>query len=234
MSTLHAAAARRPSAKEVAARHREIDRRYKRARPPVDKSKLIAGRRRNEIEDLILYRYYVLPDTDDRDRYLKFWCWHNTRSAHQHEDLKALGRRLGVELPDAEIAATVSYVNRKPRRFSADSLGKQLKLTEDERTLLGITIRLDLAATHHRQGIRRLVAHQVDLSPDQILHRRCATAIRHKLKTGAGDVLEIDAAEVRSAARADRASRGLARVCLEPSNQFRQVLRRKGIFGYYP
>jgi hypothetical protein len=139
MSTLHAATPRRPSAKEVAAKHREIDFRYKRARPPVDKSKLIAGRRRNEIEDLIRYRHEVLPDTDDRDWYLKLWGWHNTRSAHPHEDLKALGRRLGVELPDAEVAATVAYVNHKPRKFLADSLGKQLRLTEDERTLLEIT-----------------------------------------------------------------------------------------------
>jgi hypothetical protein len=139
MSTLHAAAARRPSAKQVAARHREIDLRYKRARPPVDQSKLIAGRRRNEIEGLIRYRHDVLPDTDDRDWYLKLWCWHNTRSAHQEKDLKALGQRLGVELPDAEVAATVAYVNRKPRRFSADSLGKKLMLTEDERTILEIT-----------------------------------------------------------------------------------------------
>jgi hypothetical protein len=139
MSTLHAAAPRRQSAKQVAARHREIDLRYKRARPPVDRSKLIAGLRRNEIEDLIRYRHDVLPDTDDRGWYLQRWGWHNTRSAHQHEDLKALGRRLGVELPDAEVAVTVAYVNRKPRRFLADSLGKQLMLTEDERTILGIT-----------------------------------------------------------------------------------------------
>ena len=133
------AAARRPSAKQIAAKHREIDLRYKRARPPVDQSKLIAGLRRNEIERLIQHRHDVLPDTDDRDRYLKLWCWHNTRSAHQDEDLKALGRRLGVELPDAEVADTVAYVNRKPRRFSADRLGKQLMLTENERTILGIT-----------------------------------------------------------------------------------------------
>lgn len=139
MSTLHAAAPRRPSAKEVAAKRREIHRRYKRTRPPVDLSKLIAGRRRNEIEDLIRYRHHIQPDTDDRDWYLKLWGWHSTRSAHQHEDLKSLGRRLGVALPDAEVAATVDYVNRKPRRFSADRLGKQLKLTEDERTLLRIT-----------------------------------------------------------------------------------------------
>jgi hypothetical protein len=138
VSTLQAAPTR-PSAKQVAAKHREIDRRYKRARPPVDQSKLIAGRRRNEIEDLVRYRHDVLPDTDDRDGYLKLWCWHNTRSAHQDEDLKALGRRLGVELPDAEVAATVADVNRKPRRFLADSLGKQLMLTEDERTILEIT-----------------------------------------------------------------------------------------------
>jgi hypothetical protein len=88
---------------------------------------------------MIQHRHDVLPDTDDRDRYLKLWCWHNTRSAHQDEDLKALGRRLGVELPDAEVADTVAYVNRKSRRFSADRLGKLLMLTEDERTILEIT-----------------------------------------------------------------------------------------------
>jgi hypothetical protein len=138
VSTLQATPTR-PSAKQIAARHREIDLRYKRAKPPVDQSKLIAGLRRNQIEDLIRYRHHKLPDTDDRDWYLKLWCWHNTRSAHQQEDLKALGRRLGVELSAAEITATVAYVNRKPRRFSADRLGKLLMLTEDERTLLEIT-----------------------------------------------------------------------------------------------
>jgi hypothetical protein len=54
--------------------------------------------------------------------------------------LNALGKRLGVDLPEAEIKRTVRYVNKRPdQRFSADSLGKQLMLIEDERTFLGIT-----------------------------------------------------------------------------------------------
>jgi hypothetical protein len=172
VSTLQAPP-RRPSAKQIAARHQEIDRRYKRARPPVDHAKLIAGRRRNEIEALIRYRHHKLPDTDDRDWYVKLWCWHNTRSAHQQEDLKALGRRLGVALSAAEITATVSYVNRKPRRFSADKLGKLIKLTEDERTLLGITT----IGSHNVSRAERMRIRKA-LDTERKRKRRCAQGMK--------------------------------------------------------
>ena len=48
---------------QIAARHREIARRYARKRPPIDRGPLIEGRRRNEIEDLIRHRYNELPHT---------------------------------------------------------------------------------------------------------------------------------------------------------------------------
>src|SRR6516225_107593 len=50
-------------------------------------------------------------------------------------------------------------------------------------------IGLDLAVAHPRQGVPRKVAHEVDLTGDQVLHRRPAAAIWHELEFGAGRVL---------------------------------------------
>ena len=141
MSTLDTrhVARRRPSQEQIAARHREIARRYARKRPPIDRGPLIEGRRRNEIEDLIRHRYNELPHTDDRGDLLRYWAWHNLRSQRPAKDLIAFGRRLGVKLPAHEVERTIRYVNRYPRRFTARRLGALLKLTEDERTILAIT-----------------------------------------------------------------------------------------------
>jgi hypothetical protein len=130
----------RPSDKEVKAKRAEIARRYRRRKSKTDIIKVIRGRRRNEIEDLVRYRHGTLPVTDDRETYLRFWAWHNLHSKHQREDLQAFGRRLGIILPEGEIEATVHYVQRRElRKFSASSLGKHLRLTEDERWALNIT-----------------------------------------------------------------------------------------------
>jgi hypothetical protein len=130
----------RPSEKEVKAKRAEIARRYRRRKSKTDIIKIIRGRRRNEIEELVRYRHGTLPDTDDRETYLRFWAWHNLHSKHQREDLQAFGRRLGVILPEGEIEATVRYVQRRElRRFSASTLGKHLQLTDDERWALNIT-----------------------------------------------------------------------------------------------
>jgi hypothetical protein len=161
----------RPSPKDVAAKRREISRRYRWA----DRDgrinwrwEVIAGCRRNAIEDLILHRYGALPDTDDRDLYLRLWGWHNLHSEHQAEDLHALGSRLDVVLPAAEVAAVVSYCNSKPRKFLATTLGKRLRLTEAERAFLGITAivpydvtpaqreRIRKAKKQHRRKQRRI------------------------------------------------------------------------------
>jgi hypothetical protein len=132
----------RPPPKEVAAKLREISIRYgwvEVGRRVGSRWKVIAGCRRNAIEDLILHRYGALPDTDDRDLYLRFWAWHNLHSEHPGEDLHALGRRLGVELAVAEVDATVAFCYGKPRKFKATTLGRHLHQTEAERAFLGIT-----------------------------------------------------------------------------------------------
>ncbi len=82
----------------------------------------------------------MLPDTDDRETYLRFWAWHNLHSKHQHDGLRAFGLRLGVVLTEAEIEATLRHVQRRElRKFNASTLGKHLRLTDHERILLRIT-----------------------------------------------------------------------------------------------
>jgi hypothetical protein len=138
-STTHLPEKPRSSKAVVAARKAEIARRYAAKRSAFDLAKLIAGKRRNEIEALIRYRYGNLPDTDDRDVLLCLWAAHNQRSAHPQGALIELARRLGAHLSKAEAETVVSYVARFPRRYKARTLGKLLQLTEAERDACGIT-----------------------------------------------------------------------------------------------
>jgi hypothetical protein len=130
----------RPPANTIRAKRREIAIRWRSRRSRSDTDKMIAGIRRREIETLIRYRHGSLPDTDDRSIYLRLWAWHNLRSRRQELDLQAMCCRLGGSVPEAEILATVRYVQRRDlRRFGPDTLGKHLMLTELERSTLGIT-----------------------------------------------------------------------------------------------
>ena len=150
----------RPSDKEIKAKRAEIARRYGRLKRKTDRDKLIRGLRRNEIEGLVRYRHDgMLPDTDDRETYLRFWAWHNLHSKYQHDGLRAFGLRLGVILTEAEIEATLRHVQRRElRKFNASTLGKHLQLTDDERTVLGITtIEAFDITPEERRRIRRAV-----------------------------------------------------------------------------
>jgi hypothetical protein len=125
----------RPSAQEVAAKKKVIAWKYKRQRlqrDPDSINKTLMGRRRNETEDLIRYRFETLPDTDDRDIFLRLWAWSNAYSRAPSKDLHEFGGRLGVLLSDAEVETTVAYVQAHPRRFSARTFGKRIRLTKDE------------------------------------------------------------------------------------------------------
>jgi len=125
----------RPSAQEVAAKKKVIAWKYKRQRlrrDPDSINKTLMGRRRNETEDLIRYRFGALPDTDDRDIFLRLWCWSNPYSRDPAKDLREFGRRLGALLSDAEVKATIAYVQAHPRRFSAKTFGKHIRLTTAE------------------------------------------------------------------------------------------------------
>ena len=86
---------------------------------------------------------------------------------------------------------------------------------------------LDLAGAYLRKRIRGHVAHDVDLSADQISYRRRTAAIGHELEAGPSVVLKINPAQMRSAPGADRRGRRLVRVRLEPRDQLLQILCRQ-------
>jgi hypothetical protein len=128
----------RPSAQEqeeVRKAKKAIAWKYKqrqRQRDPDSFNKTWMGRRRNETEDLIRDRYGGLPGTDDQDLLLRLWAWSNPYSRDPAKDLHAFGERLGTPLSDAEVEATIAYVQRHPRRFSAKTFGKHIGLTTAE------------------------------------------------------------------------------------------------------
>ena len=75
------------------------------------------------------------------------------------------------------------------------------------------------------------IEHQVDLSGDQVLHRRAAAAIRHERELRAGLLLEEHAADMRGRADTGMPLRGLVGIGLEPRDQLLEVLRRHRLLG---
>jgi hypothetical protein len=121
--------------KEVRAKKKVIAWKYRqrqRQRDPDSFNKTWMGKRRFEVEDLIRYRFGVLPDTDDRDIFLRLWAWSNPYSRDPATDLRDFGLRLGVWLSDAEVEAAIRYVEGKRRKFSAKTFGRHLRLTTAE------------------------------------------------------------------------------------------------------
>jgi hypothetical protein len=78
---------------------------------------------------------------------------------------------------------------------------------------------------------RRRLDHQIDMSGEQILHRRAVAAIRHELKTRAGRVLKRNAGEMPGRAHAGYAHCRLVRVGFEPRNQALQIIRWQVLSG---
>jgi hypothetical protein len=75
-------------------------------------------------------------------------------------------------------------------------------------------------------GVRRLVAHQVDLAAEQIVHRRRRALVRHGLHVDLERALEQQAAQMRGGAKAGIGEVDLALVRLQPLRQLGVVVRR--------
>ena len=61
----------------------------------------------------------------------------------------------------------------------------------------------------------------------EVLQDRCSPAIGHELEARAGVLLQIDQAELRAGACADRSAGGLVRIGLQPGDQLLQIVGRK-------
>jgi hypothetical protein len=96
--------------------------------------------RRREIEQHA--RHVGAADSDDFDRWLLAWCWHNPEASDLRWSLKNwTSTKLGRALTDAEVDAIIDDVENKRtrRRWSADNLARWLGLTYAVRTALRIT-----------------------------------------------------------------------------------------------
>jgi hypothetical protein len=151
-------------AKEVKAKKKAIAWRYRQQRQqrhPDSFNKTWVGRRRYETEDLIRYRFGTLPDTDDRDIFLRLWCWSNPYSRDPAMDLREFGHRLGVRLSDAEVEATIRYVEGKRRKFSAKTFGRHLRLSKSEWLVLRPTTMVPFDCTPKElERLRRVIKTQ--------------------------------------------------------------------------
>jgi len=100
----------------------------------------LCRKRVREIAVIVIFRHRGLPDTDDRDIYLKLVAHHlKPRDRDLAFALTNWARRLGAKLPQREVDEIVQEVKRKPLRFKADTIGKKLHLTYAERAHINAT-----------------------------------------------------------------------------------------------
>jgi hypothetical protein len=93
------------------------------------------AKRRREIE--LHARHVEAAETEDFERWLLAWHWHNGRAADPLWSLMEAARRMGGELSEAEADEISSRDYRK--RLSADALGMWLGITYLQRESLRIT-----------------------------------------------------------------------------------------------
>jgi hypothetical protein len=96
----------------------------------------MAAQRRAEI--VCFARAIDVANTDDFDRFLIAWLWHNTSSKDPIYALIMVAVRMGGILTEARAKGLIEEAtDRRPIR-GADALGKYLRLSDEMRTKLGI------------------------------------------------------------------------------------------------
>jgi hypothetical protein len=90
--------------------------------------------RRREIERYA--RYVGAADTEDFDRFLIAWYWHNSQSNFPIEALIEAARRMGGKLTEAQASAITEEASITPEYRTADGLARFLGLKYDVRQKL--------------------------------------------------------------------------------------------------
>lgn len=126
------------------AQHREIARRYSwdnrdksdRRRPNVRLNK-----RMRELEAVLTVRHRGrrLSEDDSGNEDLFIAAHHVAQFGDPHQHISAWARDWAPWLSDAACAALIDRVIQKPRKWSAKTLGRAMRLTQEERKRLGIT-----------------------------------------------------------------------------------------------
>jgi hypothetical protein len=137
----------------------------------------LAAKRTREIAMLVLHRHRGLPDTDDRDVYLELAAHHlKPKDGDIPFALGNWARRLGATLPERELIRIAETARAKRRQFKADTIGKILRVTYEERCAARISTIgcIDVSKTERtkRRKERRLVEKQNSRRNCGIIPRR--------------------------------------------------------------
>ena len=151
---------------EAAAKHAEIELRYrwaaKAARDGRRKRRFsLAARRINELEAIFSARYdRILPDDDAGHDDLELMAHHLARAGRS---LEGWIRSWAPWMEPGDIGALIERVMANPLRFRADTVAHRVRLTEAERSRLGITTigSVDMTVAERKQA-RKLRRRQRD------------------------------------------------------------------------
>src|SRR6266581_2616580 len=98
--------------------------------------------------------------------------------------------------------------------------------------LVGNRIGFDASRADLRQSTCRKIEHQVELARDQVLQLLRVAAIEYELKASARGLLKEGSGNMPGASLAGRSLQCPIRICLEPSNQFLQIVGRQALLRY--
>src|SRR5262249_24116708 len=97
----------------------------------------ITAKRRKEI--VLHARHIDAMDTDDRDRWLMAWHWHNSKAQDPIWSLMNCARLMGGKLTEAEAAAITEEASITRKHLSSDNIARFLGVKYLDREALGLT-----------------------------------------------------------------------------------------------
>ena len=96
-----------------------------------------AAKRRREI--VLHARHVGAAQTDDFDRWLIAWVWHNCKAKDQIGSVMEAAKRMGGTVTEAEASAITEEASITRNHPSADNLARFLGVTYEQRQKLGLT-----------------------------------------------------------------------------------------------
>jgi hypothetical protein len=96
----------------------------------------LLAKRRKEI--VLIARHVGAAQTDDFDRYLIAWVWHNRKAKDQIWSVMEAAKRMGGNITETEASAITEEASICRKHLSADNLARFLGLTYEQRQRLGI------------------------------------------------------------------------------------------------
>jgi hypothetical protein len=97
----------------------------------------LAAKRRREIE--LHARYVGAAQTDNFDRWLIAWVWHNCKAKEQVWSVMECAKNMGRKITEAEASAITEEASITRKHLSADNLARFLGVTYAQRQALRLT-----------------------------------------------------------------------------------------------